>query len=189
MLAATWPLTHGRIDGGELAAGRAADRRGRGWLRRLVLDGTVIALAAIALVTLRSRGLGDGSGPVAIDPLLAAVPVLVALAAGLILLRVYPLPLRLIAAIAARGRGLIPTFPLWGAARQSRIAAVPLLVILVATAIGAFSSVVLESVRQGQLAASWRAVGADWRIDADPGLPVPSALDLRAVPGSARSPG
>ena len=183
VLAATWPLTHGRIDGGELAAGRAADRRGRGWLRRLVLDGTVIALAAIALVTLRSRGLGDGSGPVAIDPLLAAVPVLVALAAGLILLRVYPLPLRLIAAIAARGRGLIPTFPLWGAARQSRIAAVPLLVILVATAIGAFSSVVLESVRQGQLAASWRAVGADWRIDADPGIPVPSALDLRAVPG------
>jgi putative ABC transport system permease protein len=151
--------------------------------RRLVVEGTVLVLAMLAAAALRSRGAGDGQGPVAVDPLLAAVPVLVALAAGLVLLRLYPLPLRALAAIAARGRGFLPTFPLWGAARHSRLVTVPLLVILVATAMGAFSAAILETVREGQAAAAWRSVGADWRLDGDRRVGVPGALDPLAIAG------
>lgn len=182
-IAATVPFARGRATIGAVAAGRPEVVGRRTRTRRLVLDGTVIVLAAIAVVSLRTRGLGDGLGPVAIDPLLAAVPVLIAVAAGLVLLRLYPVPLHLIAAVAARGRGLIPTFPLWGAARQSRVAALPLLVILVATAMGAFSAVVLETVDRGQVLASWRAIGADWRIDGDAGVAVPAAIDPAAIEG------
>ena len=189
LVGATVPFARGRTAIGAVAAGRpeVVGRRTRN--RRLVFDATVIVLAAIAVVTLRSRGLGDGLGPVAIDPLLAAVPVLVAAAAGLVLLRLYPLPLHLIAALAARGRGLIPTFPLWGAARQSRVAALPLLVILVATAMGAFSAVVLETIDRGQVLTSWRAIGADWRIDADAGVAIPTALDPATIDGVEASTG
>ena len=151
--------------------------------RRLVLEGTILVITGLAAAALRSRGVGDGAGPVAIDPLLAAVPVLVALAAGLVLLRLYPLPLRALAALAARGRGLLPAFPLWGASRHSRLVAVPLLVILVATAMGAFSAAILHTVREGQASAAWRSVGADWRLDGDRQVGLPGALDPLAVDG------
>ena len=151
--------------------------------RRLVIEGTILVIACLAAAALRSRGAGDGGGPVAIDPLLAAVPVLVALAAGLVLLRLYPYPLRALAALAARGRGLLPAFPLWGASRHSRLVAVPLLVILVATAMGAFSAAILQTVREGQATAAWRSVGADWRFDGDRQLGLPGALDPSAIDG------
>ena len=151
--------------------------------RRLVVEGTILVVAVLAAAALRSRGVGDGLGAVGVDPLLAAVPVLVALAAGILILRAYPLPLRALAAVAARGRGFLPTVPLWGAARHHRLVTVPLLVILVATAMGAFSAAILQTVREGQAAAAWRAVGADWRVDGDRRVGLPGALDPAAVPG------
>jgi putative ABC transport system permease protein len=154
-----------------------------------VLELTIIAVAVMAAVSIRSRGAGVGAGSIAIDPLLAAVPVLIALATGLVLLRVYPVPLGALAALAARGRGLIPTFPLWGAARHSRMAAIPLLVILVATAMGAFSAAILETLADGQAAAAWRSVGADWRVDGNRQFGVPPGFDPTSIDGIEASTG
>ncbi len=182
LVAVAMPGARGAVRGSLSASGRVVEPRGTRH-RRLVIEGTIVVVAVMAAVALRSRGAGDGRGPAGLDPLLAAVPVLVALAAALVLLRLYPFPLHALAALAARGRGLIPTFPLWGAARHSRLVTIPLLVILVATAMGAFSAAILQTVREGQLAAAWRAVGADWRIDGDRRVGVPGAIDPSAIPG------
>ena len=186
----TIPLTRGTISAGDAGSDRPPTRaRGRVRGRRLVLEVTIVAVAVMATLSLRSRGAGAGQGGIAIDPLLAAVPVLIALATGLVLLRIYPVPLRALAAVAARGRGLIPTFPLWGAARHSRMAAIPLLVILVATAMGAFSAAILETLSDGQAAAAWRSVGADWRVDGDRQFGVPSGFHPETIDGIDASTG
>lgn len=182
LVAVAIPQARGALRDPLAAGGRAVEPRGTRQ-RRLVIEGTIVVVAIMAAVALRSRGAGDGRGPAGVDPLLAAVPVLVALAAALVLLRVYPFPLHALAALASRGRGLIPTFPLWGAARHSRLVTIPLLVILVATAMGAFSAAILHTVREGQLTAAWRAVGADWRIDGDRRVGIPGAIDPTTIAG------
>ncbi len=59
-----------------------------------IVEGTVLVLVVAAVVTLRRRGVSAGGEA---DPLAAAVPVLLALGAAVLLLRFYPLPLRLLA--------------------------------------------------------------------------------------------
>ena len=63
--------------------------------RRLLLEGMVVVLAIVGAYVLRDRGIGSvastGDAP-ASDPLIAAVPALAGLAAGLILVRLLPIP-------------------------------------------------------------------------------------------------
>ncbi|MGH2382729.1 MAG: hypothetical protein ACRDG7_16130 [Candidatus Limnocylindria bacterium] len=65
--------------------------------RRISFEVLVIVLAAGGAFLLRQRGIAGGSaaGDLAgVDPLLAAVPALIGLAVGLLMVRLYPLPLR-----------------------------------------------------------------------------------------------
>ena len=63
--------------------------------RRLLLEGMIVVLAIVGAYVLRDRGIGSvastGDAP-ASDPLIAAVPALAGLAAGLILVRLLPDP-------------------------------------------------------------------------------------------------
>ncbi|MFF5175868.1 FtsX-like permease family protein [Micromonospora sp. NPDC000089] len=123
--------------------------------RRLTLDVGVLLLAALAAGLLRRRGLVLGE----IDPLLVSVPVLLAAAAGVLAVRLYPLPLRLVSRLAARARGSVAFL---GTARAGRaVATAPLVVVVLAIATAAFSTVVAAGVDASRDRAATALVPAD----------------------------
>ena len=135
--------------------------------RRLVIEMTIVFIAVAATLLLRQRGLTVGApGNVArFDPLLASVPVLSGLAAGIVALRLYPLPIRALGWFAARRPDFVPALGLRTIGRHPAAANLPLLVLLLTAAFGAFSSVIASSVNRGQVAASYLDVGADFRVE------------------------
>ncbi|MDG4862638.1 ABC transporter permease, partial [Streptomyces sp. T-3] len=78
--------------------------RARPSRRRTVAELTLLALTVAAVFTLRRRGTADGGE---VDGLISAAPVLVGVIAALVLVRLYPLPLRLAALPVGRSRGAI----------------------------------------------------------------------------------
>lgn len=152
--------------------------------RRLVFEGLVVALAIGAAYLLGSRGVRGASsaGEVAgFDPLIAAVPVLAGVAAGLIAVRVYPLPLRLVAWLAARGRGLIVVLAARRASEGGAATAV-LLVLLATATVGAFAVASLDNLDRGADIASWQEVGAQYRIAQQVGA-LPADFDPASLAG------
>jgi putative ABC transport system permease protein len=153
--------------------------------RRLVFELVVILLAAGGAYLLRERGVRGASSTGTLsgaDPLIAAVPALAAVAAGLAAIRLVPLLLRLFGRVAAAGRGLVPLLALRRATQGGTTAAV-LIVLLAAASIGAFSSTALVQLDRAGEIASWHEVGAPYLVnDADGSLPV--ALDPAKLPGA-----
>ncbi len=135
--------------------------------RRLVAEGLVVAGAAAGVFLVRQRGFSVGPGGP--DPFLALAPGLAALAVGLVVLRIYPLPVSLVAALAARGRGLVTALGLGRAARRPDAARLPILAVLLAAAMASFAGVVTASMAQAQEVASWQQLGADVRVTASQG--------------------
>src|SRR5690606_12270442 len=84
---------------------------------RWVLEVGILGLAGVSLVLLARRGLVESSGVVGVDPLLAAMPLLVATAVGVVVLRIIPFPLLAVLRLE-RTRG--PATGLVGAARAVR---------------------------------------------------------------------
>lgn len=155
-------------------------------MRRAALEAFVVVLAGTGIYLLRRRGLaGDASTAASggFDPYLAAVPVLLGLATGLATLRLYPLPIRLLAWAASFRSDLVPFIGLRRISRQSVVTAVPLLVLLLSVAIAVLSSVMLDTIATGQVRTSWERVGADFRVDALSGSQLDPSLDLSTVPG------
>ncbi|MGV9272058.1 FtsX-like permease family protein [Streptomyces griseosporeus] len=134
--------------------------------RRTVAELTLLVLAVGAVVMLRRQG-GSAGGPV------AAAPVLVGVIAALVLVRVYPLPLRRLAGPAGRLRGVVGPLALARAGRTSASAVLPLLALLTALTTAAFGGSVLAGVDAARDRAALLAVGADARVEASGG-PLPS---------------
>ena len=155
--------------------------------RRMVLELTAVGLAVAGVLLLQRRGLTiDDSGVARFDPFLAAVPLLVGFAAAVILIRTYPYPVRALASLAARRRDLVPVLGLRTIGRRPSGGALPLLILMVATAFGAFSATIMNSLERGQIVASWMAVGADYRIDTNVrGIGDLQALSLPGVESAA----
>ena len=131
-------------------------------IRRLVLEGTVLVLAAGALYAIRSRGLlqtrSDG-----VDPLLASAPLLLSLAASVLILRLFPLVLRGIARAASRSRGALGIL---GATQAQRsVSVIPVLALTLAVGLGVGGALLLDTVRSGTMDAAWQRIGADARLD------------------------
>ena len=138
LVIATWPAArrpYGASDRDEAPPLRASPRR-------LVLEGTAVFLAVAGALLLRQRGLAVAGDEVRFDPFLAAVPVLAAMAVGIVLLRVYPFPIRACGWLAARRRDLVPVLGLRNVGRHSAAVALPLLVLMLTAAFSAFASVV-----------------------------------------------
>ena len=152
--------------------------------RRISFEVLVVVLAAGGAYLLRQRGLAGGSAAgelPGVDPLLAAVPALIGLAVGLLTVRLYPVPLAVAGWFADGWRGMVPAFGLRRAARTGDVGNLPLIVLLVTVAIGAFSSTILITVERGQDAAAWQEVGADLAIT--PGTrPFPPEFDAATLP-------
>lgn len=159
------PLIRGDL--GRLLGGtRPSERPGR---HRIVIESVVVLMAIGGLVLFRRRGLEAGSlsnPDQGFDPFLTATPVLLALAIGIVLLRLYPLPVRLAAWLGSLRRGAVLFVGFRRIIQQPLAARLPLVVMLVATGIAVFSAVMLYSITTGQQRSTWHEVGADFRLEA-----------------------
>jgi putative ABC transport system permease protein len=181
LVGATWPSARRPL----IQLERDDPRIFRVATRRLVIEAAIVGVAILAVVLLRQRGLtlgGDGT-TAQFDPLLAAVPVLAGLAAGIVLMRLYPLPIRALGWLAARRRDMVPVTGLRTVSRRPASANLPILVLMLTAAFGAFASVIESSIDRGQVASSYLDVGADYRLDAVGVLNLPPALDPTTIPG------
>ena len=156
---------------------RATMRKRRG-LRRVVLEAGAIVLAVAAIVSLRGRGVLQEQTAGA-DPFLSAAPILLALAAAVILLRVFPWLLRPFAALGRRQRGALGV--LATADGAAALAVLPLLALTLGTAIGVAGTLISSTVHSGQAQASWEHIGADTRVDGK--FTDAEAASVRAKPG------
>ncbi|MEE4543126.1 hypothetical protein V2S66_14255 [Streptomyces sp. V4-01] len=140
--------------------------------RRVVLESTVLLAAAAGVVALRSQG------P---DGILGAVPVLVALAVVLVLLRVYPLVLRLVLRQIRRGRGTVGFVGTARAAHDAPATGLALFVLVLTLGTAVFGGLVQRTIGDGA------ATGAAWTAGADASATV--AGTVAPVPGDATSGG
>jgi putative ABC transport system permease protein len=152
--------------------------------RRVLFEALVVGLAVAGAVLLRERGVrgtSSAGGLAEADPLLAAVPALVGVAAALVVVRLLPYPMRLLAALARRRRDLVPVLAMRRATQGTGLA--PILVVLMTTAaIGTFSSAVLVHLDRAAETVAWGEVGAAYRIDEHSGS-ISTRFDPDALPG------
>ncbi|MFQ6146274.1 ABC transporter permease [Streptomyces seoulensis] len=165
--------------------------------RRTVAELTLLVIAAGAVEALRRRGVSGGSDPAdaagaagasgsgsgSVDQLMSLAPVLVGVIAALLLVRLYPLPLRWLARPAARLRGAVGHLSLARAGRTSASAVLPLLALLTALTTAAFGGSVLAGVAQARDRTALLAVGADARVEAAVELPAGLSGTVRRLPG------
>ena len=132
--------------------------------RRVVLEATVLLLAVAGVAALRTTPTPDGSAQDAAaqgDARLSAVPVVVALAAVLVLLRLYPPVLHWCSARLRRGRGLLGFVGLARAGRDAPATGMALFVLVLTLGTAVFGGLVSRTVSVGaRTGAAWSA-GAD----------------------------
>lgn len=133
--------------------------------RRTVAEATVVVLAVAGTYILRRRGLTTGTWAGGVDPFLSAVPALLALATGLVVLRILPYPLRLAGRALARGRSAAPFVGVARASRQGATAVLPLVILLLAVAVIGFGGAVRTSLSHTQRVTTYESVGGDARVD------------------------
>ena len=157
--------------------------------RRPVAEVTAIAASVAGLVVLHDQGVpasgGDGS-PGGVDLYLTVVPVLVAVPVVVVMLRLYPLAVRGLLALSARGAGATGFVALARAARSSLTGALPAFALVLSLSLATFAGMVSQGITRGEIAASWHTTGADAVIR--PGLnprPISAAAvtAIGAVPG------
>jgi putative ABC transport system permease protein len=118
----------------------------------------------------------------------SAAPVLLAIPAVIVVFRLYPLVLRWLLRAAARTSGAPAFLGLARAARTALTPALPAFALVLALSIAAFAGMVRDAVGNGEVAASWAAVGADAAITPSPvapsfTIPAATARTIAAVPG------
>lgn len=141
------------------SARRALARTRR--VRRLLAEGLVLAVAIVAYVALRQRGVVDG------DVTAASAPTWWALAGGLVLVRLLPPAVRIALARARRASGAVP---LVAAARMSLAVgrAVPLLAVVVMVAQITVGIALVATEQNGQAQGALVSVGGDARLRTAP---------------------
>ena len=148
----------------------------------------VVLLTVVALLLLARRGLAQAAATVGVDPLLSAVPLLLALSVGLLVVRAYPVPMRAARSAATRSRGLSAFVGSIRATRAPTIGLAGVLALVVGISVSLFSTVLLGTFEGaiGQAAAG--SVSADARVDGPAFSPaqrdaVAGVAGVRAVAG------
>jgi putative ABC transport system permease protein len=166
------------------APGREASFLRRPSPRRLALEALVVVLAVGGAYLLRERGVRGTSSAAELagaDPFVAAVPALAGLAAGILAVRLLPLPMLLLSRLAAVRRDLVPVLALRRVTRGGTSG--PVLIVLMATAtIGTFGGATLVHLDRGAEAVAWQEIGAPYRLTLESG-PLPADLDPLELPG------
>ena len=148
------------------------------WLPRVVVELTACGAAVGGITVFRSQ-----TG--ATDLLTSATPVLVAVPAVIVALRLYQLLLRGLARASARQRGVIGFLALTRAAQAPLLLALPALTLVLARTVAAFTGMVRDAVVSGEGVVSWQTTGADVVVAAPSQLSLsPAAVRaFAAVPG------
>jgi putative ABC transport system permease protein len=162
---------------GVVAAREDLGRR-RAHPARLTIDVAVVVLAALGYLLVQQRGLAMQG----VDPYLSAVPVLIAVAAGLVALRLYPWPVWALAAVARRLRGLVSFVGLARAGRAAPGAALALLVLAVAVTVGGFAGAVTAGVEDARQTGAVQSLGAHLRVSVD-SIPDGTTEAVASLPG------
>jgi putative ABC transport system permease protein len=168
----TSPERHGRDDLGGQWGGTV----------RWVTEVAVLALAGVAVFLLQRRGLIASSAVAGVDPLLAATPVLLAVGAGLLVLRVYPVPLRAVQRALRGRRAPAASVGSARAVREPAVGLVGTLALVTGLAMTVFTTVMITTVDHGLRQSAHDQVGADIRIMAHD-LPATLVSDLTDLPG------
>ncbi|MEU8886596.1 ABC transporter permease [Streptomyces sp. NPDC048442] len=147
--------------------------------RRTVAELTLVVLMVGAVAALRRRGT-DGE----VDQLVSAAPVLVGVVASFVLVRLYPLPLRMVARPMALRRGAVGFLSAARAGRSPAAATLPLLALLLALTTAAFGGSVLAGVAESRDRAATEQVGADARLQNDR-----AGFDARTLAAVSKVPG
>lgn len=166
--------------------------------RRLTAEALVALLAVVGAVLLRQRGVvaSTAAGGPGVDPLIVAVPTLVGLAAGLVAVRLFPVPIRAFARLAATQRDLVPVLAMRRITRGGTSG--PVLVVLLATSTTtAFASATVIHLDRAADIAAWQTVGASASVVRAPSdatgtsagsiLPLPDGFDPAAIAGVTRA--
>jgi putative ABC transport system permease protein len=149
------------------------------WRGRSLVEMFLLLAALGGVLLVRDRGVGDPLEGV--DPLVAAVPPLVALAAGVVALRCYQWLSRPALRAVGRRRGAVGVVSLAAAAPRT-VGSVLMVVLLAGLAFSVFASAVTSTIRDGQTQAAYDAVGADFRLDG-PGFSEAQIEELASVEG------
>lgn len=167
--------------GGSAFGGRAPTRHpllSRIWILELL----VVALAVLGVVVLLQRGIRSTGDPFATDPLVVLTPLLVAFAACIVVLRVYPFPLRAIGAVLRRGRGVADYLGWASSIRAGTLW--PMFAVVAGVSITIFSLSIGTTERAGVRDAALRAIGGDVSVSA-PVITAAQVAKIAAVPGVA----
>ena len=156
-------------------------------LRRLVAEVTACAAAVAGLVVLHDAGVPAGGS---VDWFLAAAPVLVAVLAVVVMLRLYPLVIRGLLRLSARRAGATGFVALAGAARTSLTGVLPAFALVLALSVATFAGTLRNAIASGEVAASWQATGGGCgdhdRLGDGPGDPRGGAGDRGGARRAAR---
>jgi putative ABC transport system permease protein len=150
--------------------------RRRAW-RRPVAEVTACAACAAGLVVLRRQGVPAGGQ---VNLLLMLAPVLVAVPVVLIMLRLYPLAVRGLLRLSARGAGATGFVALSAAARSSLTGVLPAFALVLALSLATFAGMISAGIARGETAAAWHTAGADVQIQ-------PGPTDGPVTPGELKS--
>ena len=157
--------------------------------RRLAIEGLVVVLAAGGAYLLRERGVSGASSTSALggaDPLVALVPALAGIAAGIVAVRLLPVPMAILSWIAAHRRDLVPVLALRRVTRGGTGGAV-LIVLMAAATIGTFAGATLVHLDRAADAVAWQEIGAPYRVSSP--TPLPASFDPSVLPGVEASAG
>lgn len=172
---------------------REQARPGVSILQRYYLDVALAGVAAILLWELNERGnvfTPSPTGGVSSDPLLLASPAILVLAASALLLRFYPILLRIGARLLGRNAPPALTVGLWQVARSPGNSARLALLLTTAVAVGTFAASYAETASQAYDERALYQSGVELRAAAigngNMGLDTPT-LDtaLSDLPGAA----
>ena len=175
---ASVPLIYRRL--GSLQRERTAPLRAS--RTRMVFEMLVVVIAIGSVITVRRRGQIDSAGNSVFDPLMAAVPAMLAVAVGIVTLRIYPYLISTAAWLVSKRGGVVAFVGFRRILQQPSVARVPLVVILMAVAVAVFSAVIRTSISEGQQDSAWQQVAADYTITGrGPGSALPMAIDLTDI--------
>jgi putative ABC transport system permease protein len=148
--------------------GRPAVTRRSRRARRLVAELALAAAAVGGLVVLRAQGATTGAaGRGGLDLYTSLAPVLVAVPAVLLAMRLSPLAVRGLLRLSTRRGGPVRFLGLAQAARAPAATILPLFAVVLALTLAAFTGMLRDAVSRGETAASWRATGADAVLNAE----------------------
>jgi putative ABC transport system permease protein len=161
---------------------RRRARRPRRWVTRVVVEATASAAAIGGIALFRTQ---TGAG----DLFTSAAPLLVAVPAVIVILRLYQLLLHGLARALARQRGVIGFLGLTRSAQATATVALPLMTLVLVLTVAVFTGMLRDAVVRGETAVSWRETGAD-AVIAPPGQQsIASAISPQAVRAITAVPG